>query len=231
MTEHNGQQKKQHLTTAQLSALLDGQLPIEEREFSDAHLVTCEQCQQELESLRQTVMLLHALPRPELPRSFILPFSTQQTTTLAPITPLTTRNSTSRRNGTRSYYARTALRTFGTLAAMVGLVLLLSSLIPFVNQRGGGSAASSGSSQNMPASKQAGTSPSASPSPILPHLQGTAGQHPTQPAQGNTLDAPSLPPLLDIGTSVGRAFFGLLLLLLGILGLIFGRRRKRHQGP
>jgi len=242
MTEHNGQQEKQHLTTTQLSTLLDGQLPIEEREFSDAHLATCEQCQLELESLRQTKMLLHALPRPALPRSFVLPISTRQAETpatplaplasitpITPITPITTptyhNRNTSRRADMRSYYTRTALRTVGTLAAMVGLVLLLSSLIPFVNNKGGGTAQSGGNSTTLPATRQATPG-----GPVAPNLRGTTVTQP-QPTHPSTSSGTFLPPVLDISTLVGRTFYGILLFVLGIIGLMIGRRREPHRGP
>ena len=234
MTEHNGQQEKQHLTTTQLSTLLDGQLPVEEREFSDAHLATCEQCQQELESLRQTKMLLHAMPRPALSRSFTLPVSTQQvdTSTIpAPITPITEYRSTPRRASSRPYYARTALRTIGTLAAMVGLVLLLSSLIPFVTHRGGGTA-QSGSSTTSPTTTQATPT-----GPIAPNLRGTTVAQPnkqpqkTQPTQPEPSSGTFLHSLLDISTLEGHTFYGAFLFLLGIVALMLGRRREPHRGP
>src|SRR6266568_3115535 len=63
----------QHLTTEELSAFLDEQLSSQERTTIEAHLQTCERCQHELASLRQTVALLRALPQPALPRSFVLP--------------------------------------------------------------------------------------------------------------------------------------------------------------
>ena len=234
MTEHNGQQEKQHLTTTQLSTLLDGQLPIEEREFSDAHLATCEQCQQELESLRQTKRLLRALPHPALPRSFTLPISTQQVDTSAtPVIPIAAYRSTpgrrnqNSRSNSRAYYAQTAIRTVGTLAALVGLVLLLSSLIPFVNNTGHGTAQSGGTT--IPATRQATPT-----GPILPNLRGTNVTHPNsppQPTHTSTASGTVLPSLLDISTIEGRAFYGALLFLLGIIGLMIGRRRELHRGP
>lgn len=234
MTEHNGQQEKQHLTTTQLSTLLDGQLSIEEREFSDAHLATCEQCQQELESLRQTKMLLHALPHPALPRSFALPLSTQQVdTSTAPVIPVASYRSTprrdSRRSRSRAYYAQTILRTIGTLAAMVGLVLLLSSLIPFVNNTGAGTAQNGSSGTTAPAPRQATPT-----GPILPNLRGTTVTQPnSQPhtTHPSTSSGTFSPPILDISTLAGRAFYGALLFILGIAGLMIGRRRKPHRGP
>ncbi|HLX39760.1 MAG TPA: zf-HC2 domain-containing protein, partial [Ktedonobacteraceae bacterium] len=69
MAQHNDR----HLTTEQLSAFIDKQLAAEEQAACTAHLQTCQQCQQALAALRQTVMLLKALPQPALPRSFVLP--------------------------------------------------------------------------------------------------------------------------------------------------------------
>ncbi|MBA2681641.1 MAG: hypothetical protein H0U76_25010, partial [Ktedonobacteraceae bacterium] len=70
-----------HLTTEELSALLDNHLAQEEAgEDHHGHLASCQQCQQELADLKQTVRLLHALPPPPLPRSFILPVGISQGT-------------------------------------------------------------------------------------------------------------------------------------------------------
>ena len=244
MTERNGQQEKQHLTITQLSTLLDGQLSLEEREFSDAHLATCEQCQQELESLRQTKMLLRALPRPVLPRSFTLPISTQQieispapVPSVTPIIPIADYRSTPRPEQTSSrsnrhrgsYYTQTALRTIGTLAAMVGLVLLLSSLIPFINGSGHQTANNGNNGTTLPATRQATPT-----GPILPNLRGTTVTHPHTPprlTQPSTSSHTFLPPVLDVSTLEGRAFYGALLFILGIVGLIAGRRREPSRGP
>ena len=62
-----------HPTIEQLSAYLDGQLSSGELSECDTHVETCQQCQQMLAELRETVALLHALPQPTLPRSFTLP--------------------------------------------------------------------------------------------------------------------------------------------------------------
>src|SRR5215469_2615502 len=67
------QQSGEHLTIEQLSAILDKQLSPQEWAVCRAHLSTCQQCQGMLADLRQTSALLHALPQPELPRSFVLP--------------------------------------------------------------------------------------------------------------------------------------------------------------
>ena len=84
--------QEQHLTTARLSALIDGQLSPEEQTQSETHLQSCPVCQQQLAELRQTVALLHALPQPPLPRSFVLPtaepaIASQGTRTARPLAP------------------------------------------------------------------------------------------------------------------------------------------------
>lgn len=58
-----------------LSAFLDGQLSSRQRSRVEKHLVQCADCRAELESLRQTVSLLHSAPTLKLPRSFLLPAS------------------------------------------------------------------------------------------------------------------------------------------------------------
>lgn len=61
-----------HLNSELLSAYLDGQVRPAERRRVEQHLSECEACRRELASLRQTVALLHALPRVPVPRAFTL---------------------------------------------------------------------------------------------------------------------------------------------------------------
>ncbi len=63
----------EHLTTEQLSAFFDKQLSAGEQTVFDAHLSTCQQCQQNLSDMRLTIALLRAIPEEEVPRSFVLP--------------------------------------------------------------------------------------------------------------------------------------------------------------
>ncbi|MFO7917853.1 MAG: zf-HC2 domain-containing protein [Anaerolineae bacterium] len=65
-------------TQKNLSTYLDGQLTIRERERVERHLAECSRCQEELETLRSTVELLHAVPAIPLPRSFELPASVEK---------------------------------------------------------------------------------------------------------------------------------------------------------
>ncbi len=61
-----------HLQVELLSAYLDQQVSPAERATIDAHLQQCTECRAELGSLRQTVIILHSLPRVAVPRAFTL---------------------------------------------------------------------------------------------------------------------------------------------------------------
>ena len=61
-----------HIDAELLSDYLDNQITPEQRSRIDQHLSTCAACRAELNSLRQTVALLHALPRVPVPRAFTL---------------------------------------------------------------------------------------------------------------------------------------------------------------
>ncbi len=67
-----GNLRRSHLDAALLSAYLDAQVTPTERQQIEAHLATCPACREELASLRQTVALVHALPRVRVPRAFTL---------------------------------------------------------------------------------------------------------------------------------------------------------------
>lgn len=67
-----GGSAKGHIEAEQLSAYLDHQAPPAERARIHAHLQQCPDCRAELESLRQTVQLLQALPRVSVPHAFTL---------------------------------------------------------------------------------------------------------------------------------------------------------------
>jgi anti-sigma factor RsiW len=236
--------QEQHLTTARLSALIDRQLSAEEQAQSEVHLQTCTVCQQQLAELRQTVALLHALPQPTLPRSFTL--TTAEATTqfrvnttahrLAPITPLP------RRSGWPTY-VNGAIRVVSTLAALVGIVFLLSSLFGTVIGVGGG--ASGGASAGVTSSSSSGiakTSPARKPQVVTPHIQGTATQgatvaptdvteppvtHPNKNENGTTQQNQFQPLLtiFDIDMAGSRALLGIALLVLGIIGFVIVTRR------
>jgi anti-sigma factor RsiW len=174
-------QDDQHPTTEQFSAYLDGQISSEERTRWDRHLQTCEQCRQGLASLRQTVALLHALPQPALPRSFVLsPESVTRYTQsaahaqdeIAIPTSLETHRAArqadsvpkQRRRGVA--YMRGTLRALSAFAAAAGILLFLSGLIAAAPREtatstagSSSSAAQSQNSQPVPATLKATPEP------------------------------------------------------------------------
>jgi hypothetical protein len=67
-----GNPRRRHVDADLLSAYLDAQVTATERRRVAAHLEACAACRSELAGLRQTVTLLHALPRIPVPRAFTL---------------------------------------------------------------------------------------------------------------------------------------------------------------
>ena len=61
-----------HVNVDLLSGYLDNQVTPEQRAYIERHVRTCVSCQLELQSLRQTVTMLQALPRVPVPRAFTL---------------------------------------------------------------------------------------------------------------------------------------------------------------
>ena len=224
--------QEQHLTTARLSAFIDGQLSSAEQAQTEVHLHTCVVCQQQLTELRQTVALLHALPQPKLPRSFTLPIAEPVTTPLigrplAPITPLVRRN-------TWPTYAANVVRYASTLAAVVGIVFLLSGLFGTVITAGGGTTSSAGSSTTSSVGPEKTTlpqvvtprisqgnspteMPTKSPSSVSSHNIGG----PTS-VQQNPFQA--LLTLFSLNMIATREIIGVVLVVLGIVGFLIVRR-------
>lgn len=227
----------------QLSAFLDKQLPPSEQAFVDAHLRSCEQCRLALADLRATVALVRAMPQPALPRAFTLPVN---------VTPLPIQAAREERRlhrpargqpPARSGLRRT-MRFVSAIAAVLGLLFILSGLLPFLslgNTAGGASTASAPQSpavqgvqrSPVPASKvttpftaqndgRTGTSPSSG----TPVPQQTPATPITSPLQN--IGSPALPPFLDLSTIEGRLSLGLVLALLGVIGLLMTRRRYRQ---
>ena len=245
--------RDRHLTTEQLSALLDGEVTAEEQAQWEAHLSTCPQCQHELARLRQTVTLLHALPQPTLPRSFILPMEAAEPTAL-PLTtpapaPIPLKRQAQRR--TLNPYVRGTLRTISALAALIGIVFFLSGVLPSLGMHGGATATSSASS-GLSAVKPR-TAPPRQSTQNAPHATGTkiaAAQNtdtptPTatevvqpKPADGQALsgssqDVSSPGPtflIFDLSSPAGRAGLGMALVILGLIGFVLFRRTQRRMG-
>jgi len=223
----------QHLTTARLSAWLDGQLSSAELAQSETHLQTCEVCQQQLAELRQTVALLRGLPRPKLPRSFVLPTAalsqheTRAEHPRAPIIPL-------RRHTGWPGRIATAARVISTLAAVLGIVFLLSGLFGTVIdvQRGtSGVSVTSNGNANGTTMTPAGVQ---KPQVVTPH-EGADRPTPavTPSIGGNKQTAPpmqqswlqSFTAFFGVDMAGTRALLGLALLVLGIVGFVVVARR------
>jgi hypothetical protein len=224
--------QEQHLTTARLSAFIDGQLSPEEQRQTEIHLQDCAVCQLQLAELRQTVALLHALPQPPLPRSFVLPtaepvIASLQTPRplrpLAPIPPLPRRNRW-------PTYVTGAIRVASTLAALIGIVFLLSGLFGTLIPVGSsttvsGAATTSGSRQgtqtlpnkpNVAGTTYQGMTPTPTKQPSV-----------TRPKAGTTpiVQQNPLQAFLDVRLIGIRAILGTILLALGVIGFIVLARR------
>ena len=223
--------QEQHLTTARLSALIDGQLSPEEQRQSETHLQSCAVCQQQLAELRQTVALLHALPQPPLPRSFVLPTAEPASVSfqsIHPARPLAPVTLLPRRNAWPAYVTG-AVRTVSTLAALVGIVFLLSGLFGTVLPVGGstpssGATTTSGSGQGTPTQPNR---PNTVYRGITPTITPTNGQSVTSPKGGTTpvVQQNPLQAFLDVRMVGIRAILGTILLMLGIIGFIVLARR------
>jgi anti-sigma factor RsiW len=254
-----------HLTTEELSALLDNQLAQDEAgaDYRD-HLASCQQCQQELADLKQTVRLLHALPPPPLPRSFVLPAGIAQPapeSTEAQNEPnihiLRSTNNSPRRARTRTSAGRRIFSLVGTLAAVVGILFVLSGFVPFASPAASNSAsvASSapnpGKQENTAGSANGAANPSTSagagaqsstPAAEQPHnLQPNQAAAPTQtqndtglqPAERQETEQQPAPPpassLLDWGATGTRIGLGILLFIAGMMGIALGRGGRRAR--
>lgn len=241
-------QEHQHLTTEQLSAFIDKQLSVEEQGHVDEHLKQCEQCQLWLQELRQTVMLVHALPQPQLPRSFALPADVL----VAPL-PIQTAHAShvTATRRTRLSRVRTAISVVSTLAAVVGIVFLLSGFLSFSRMAASSATATSGSassssstssgvSSQAPQVKQAGTprpistamSTSISQATASFALQATAtAQSKDQPGPAQNAPSSTTPPVspFDLSQPFGLITIGMILLILGCVGFIY--LRFQHSRP
>ena len=244
--------QEDHLTIEHLSAYLDRQLSAQEQAECDVHLQGCRQCRSQLADLRRTVSLLHALPQPELPRSFVLPARTLSVVASserrsAPTMPITRSRANSWQN-----YLRRSTRVISTIAAVLGVIFIMSSLLTGLLSVSHGGAATSASApsystvSNQPAvpapASASVTSPGHNPrgtatsdqAGAVPSTFGSNSGNSTPPtavptpanSQQPLAPVPSVPPILDLGMPVGRLGLGFILLILGIVGVVFSRRRS-----
>jgi len=128
-----------HLTTEQFSAFLDQQLSAQEQSTCQTHLNSCDFCKQQLAELQQTVLLVRALPRAPLPRSFVLPVASTRPSEVGAgeedATPKIARQAR-HRILVLSSYARTTMRIASTLVAVLGLFFILSGLLTMASPTG-----------------------------------------------------------------------------------------------
>ncbi len=256
---HMEQREQQgHLTNEQLSAYLDRQVTPQEQAFFDAHLATCAQCREALAELRAAVLLLRAMPRPELSRSFVLPASFSDASNITPLPISIARQDSNGRTDRPSQSARSArvahptfrraVRVMSTLAAVLGLLFVLSGLLTSVHLASGGATTASAPMYSSSTGASPARTPQASSNAATPGLSGTrtaqslgntektpAAQKtpefkPVQPGTTTTpANQPALPPFLDLSTTEGRLSLGLVLAVLGIFGLFITRRRYRYR--
>ena len=232
-----------HLTTEQLSASLDEQLSPQEQAVFDAHITSCQQCENKLADLRLTATLLHALPVEEVPHTFILPTTVSSvpdrtTRQNAPITPIPSRQ---RKQNTP---LRRSIRIISTLAAVLALCFIISGLLPLIYSGTSNSATtSSGSSTLAPAHSNATASGAEQPNHLQQPSAATATAQSTEKAQTRTPSSTStstsnrdhsanpnsgtvLQPTIDLSQPGVRLGIGIIVLALSIILLILTRRRR-----
>lgn len=235
MTQHSNE----HLTITQLSAYRDQELIPEELALCDAHLQTCQICQNRLANLQEVAHALRRMPQVEVPRSFALPDNLI-------VIPL--QSTDDRRTARRSAPVwQRVVRTFSGLAAILGLLIALGGVISGLPRPTASNTADSAPVFTQDNRTSAGTSQDASPTdashphsipPATQTAQATNLQptkhtpgasetpyvrHTATPAQ--TGEVPPQPPAAS-GINSSEAFSGggLLLLVLGVFGLIMTRR-------
>jgi len=239
--EHDWEQQRE-----QLSALMDNELGAQERAELEAHLATCAQCRAELASLQRASALLRALPQPTLPRSFALPLEA------APIQAPPRQVSSEARPARQQPGAPSARRTnprrpaqvlrwISTIAALLGIIVLLSSAFAGHSFSNGAATTSALSTDQKP-SGSAGQPTN----PATSQPERTANTHPgvptTAPTSGGATGTPGATPVStfdqggqpgpDIGSSLGAllssAGFGVLLLLLSVCGFAIAWAMRRR---
>ena len=235
----------EHLTIEQLSAAFDKQLSPQEQAVFDAHISSCQQCQNILADLRLTGVLLHALPEEEVPRSFVLPSgisilpdrTIRQDTSFTPV----------QRQHTQISMLRRSIRVVSTLAAVLALFFIISGMLPLIYPGGGSS--TSTTSSNSSTGEASTVHPATStpgvhqPNSVLPPVGSAATTPPTEtthsltPTGTTTTKSSSdhsanhgqsltVPPAIDLSQPVVRLGIGVLVLVVSIIGLIVTRRRR-----
>ena len=227
------QYSNEHLTTTQISAYLDKELAADELSLCQAHLQSCQACQDLLTDLRLTSALLHGLPQVDVPRSFVLPLNIAVLPRTSDEVAL---SQPRRRTGQRQHLLGRSLRILSTLAAVLGLLFLLAGTVSSLSQGStvplnatttSGVAHPSAAAANT-ATSAVNTSPSVPGSPQI-LATSTPASIATVPGPLNQMFSSTPPALLNPGQPLGRLGIGSLLFLLGILGLVLTYRFRREK--
>ncbi len=228
----------------QLSALLDNELDEQERADLEAHLGACAECRAELESLRRVRALVRALPQPSLPRSFALPVeapaaqeASQQAAPAAHPTPVSARSAArmpQRRITNRRRRPAQVLQWLSAIAALLGIILLLSSAFSTFSLRGASNTATTSAQAPGSAGQQGNVSPSSptrtssaqpgldTPAPTTESPAGTPG---TNGGQGQVPGPASASPASLLVSIPG---LGALLLILSACGFAIAWALRRR---
>lgn len=230
-TNHTGDWDEQH---ERLSAYLDGELDEGERAALERHLPTCEQCQRALDEVREVRALLHAMPTPALPRSFVIPATGEVPLPLAPAAHDRAESAARRqlaRHGNSGWSS--VAQALGAFVAAAGVVLVLGSALMGTGPHfGAASPASSGASRSTQIGQHDNTTTAGSTQQATPRAADQNKGTPTPPAGAappahtstqRTFGAPQYPenpPIVPIGA--GMVAGGVVLF---VAGRVSGKRR------
>ncbi|MCX6028583.1 MAG: zf-HC2 domain-containing protein [Chloroflexi bacterium] len=143
--------QRAHVSADLLSAYLDNQATAAERARVDAHLATCAACRTELDSLRQTVALVRALPRVAVPRAFTLSEARVGI----------------RRPATQPGWFGGALRGLVAATAVALVVVVAGTLLRQIGSRPTGQLALAPAATAAPAALSSEAGPAAAPKPMM----------------------------------------------------------------
>jgi anti-sigma factor RsiW len=235
------QTQDEHLTTEQISASFDKQLSPQEQAVFDAHISSCQQCQNKLSDLQLTATLLHTLPVEEVPRSFVLPHNVSilPNRTMQQGAPVTVLPHTQRQQ--RSVLRR-SVRIISTLAAVLALCFIISGMLPLLYSGAGNSASSTSSgstmapvdhgattpgvqqSSNVAQGSTAPVSPTKTDHSLSPNITATVPSKSVHPT--DQVLSPAVQPFIDFSQPSVRIGVGVIVLALSLIVLIITRRRR-----
>lgn len=238
------QNSNEHLPITQISAYVDKELAPNELAICDAHLATCEECRALLAELRLTSVLTRQLPQVEVPRSFVLPLNIAVLPETSESEPI--RHHQVKRNVSSARW-RNLIRPLSTIAAVLGMFLLVVGLCGAIPLNRGGSATSSmpmvgnsagqspqspqyagGTALNGHASPGVKSSPEYT-TPVVTQATPSTDSNQERDTSQTSAGGVTLPAVLDPGQIGGRLFIGALLFVLGLLGLFFSRHHVKQR--